>query len=588
MAAGGEDTLELGSVAAGGDGDEVGEGGREEGEVAIGIGNHPGAVGVAAGGKIDGGGGEIDTGGAAAGGGSEGAEVGAFATADVEEGVVGGEGEGLEKSIENGGEEATVVEAAAGGDGGFGIAGLGGAAVLRLEQIPVAGASAVEGMAAGAGGGRSSEGEGLPALADGASEHGSDLVIAWGTGQTIAKKTGSQSDMKNEMSEKPKPRSEKEMQSILEALSASHAVIEFEPDGTILTANRNFLVTMGYELEEIAGRHHRMFVSREYAEGSEYRNFWEVLKRGEYHTGTYPRLAKGGREVWIEGTYNPIGDGTGRIVKVIKFVRDVTAQKKLQQEVQCKLGAIEKTQARIEFEPDGTILDANENFCQAMGYELAEIVGKHHRLFVDAEYRMSDEYARFWQRLGRGESFTGEYRRLAKGEREVWIQASYSPLVDGLGKVVRVVKFASDITPLVQMQRKMKSIAGQNAVGVTRKAVELASDTQRSVAELAGANQEIGAVLRVIASIARQTNLLALNATIEAARAGESGRGFAVVAKEVKDLALKTAEATDNIHARMEAIQTSSAKASGAINEITGVIEQLHGISVSIEEAVCS
>lgn len=390
------------------------------------------------------------------------------------------------------------------------------------------------------------------------------------------------------MSKSTQTRSASEMSSILEALSASHAVIEFEPDGTILTANRNFLVTMGYELEEVVGRHHRMFVTPEYAVGSEYRHFWEVLRRGEYHTGVYPRVAKGGREVWIEGTYNPIGDGTGRIVKIIKFVRNVTAEKKLQLDVNCKLAAIEKTQARIEFQPDGTILDANENFCQAMGYSLSEIVGQHHSLFVDAEYRRSEEYGRFWQRLGRGESFTGEYRRLAKGEREVWIQASYNPLVDGSGRVLKVVKFAADITPLVRLQRKMQAIAQQDTVAVAQRAVQMAGETQRMVAELAGANHEIGKVLGVIATIAKQTNLLALNATIEAARAGEAGKGFAVVAKEVKDLAVKTAEATENIHDRMEAMRDSSQKANGAIGEIAQVIEHLHGISVAIGEAVRS
>lgn len=379
-----------------------------------------------------------------------------------------------------------------------------------------------------------------------------------------------------------------ELIAIVEALFASHAVIEFTPDGTILAANANFLAAIGYSLDEIVGQHHRMFVPPEYAASDEYRSFWATLNRGACHVGVYRRLAKGGREIWIEGTYNPIRDESGRLIKVIKFVRDITAEKheKLRQaEFENQIKAISRSQAIIEFTVDGVILNANENFCQAMGYQLKEIVGQHHRIFVDPQLQKSDEYAKFWRQLARGEFFTGEYRRIARGGREIWIQASYNPICDASGKPVKVVKFASDITPLVTLRKKVEAIS-QQAVSVAQNTANLATETNDTMQKLDAANQEIGSVLRVISAIAKQTNLLALNATIEAARAGSAGKSFAVVASEVKDLSKKTSEATEEIRTRIEAIQSSSGEVTKSIGEITSVIDHLHTISHSITDAL--
>src|SRR5215475_6350720 len=201
----------------------------------------------------------------------------------------------------------------------------------------------------------------------------------------------------------------------LAALDKSQAVIEFKPDGTILDANANFLAAMGYRLEEIKGRHHRIFVETAYAESQEYRQFWEKLRRGEYDSREYKRLAKGGREIWIQASYNPVLRGDGAPIKIVKFATDITEQKRTSADAMGQIAAIGKSQAVIHFNLDGTILDANENFLTAMGYRLEEIKGKHHSLFVEPAHAAMPVYRQFWEKLGRGEYDAGEYKRLGKG-----------------------------------------------------------------------------------------------------------------------------------------------------------------------------
>ncbi len=232
----------------------------------------------------------------------------------------------------------------------------------------------------------------------------------------------------------------------LEAISKSLAVIEFTPQGTILTANPNFCGAVGYDLTEIVGQHHRMFAEPSYASSAEYRAFWERLGRGEYDAGEYKRLAKGGREIWIRATYNPVFDASGKVTKIVKFASDVTAEKLVAADAVGQLSAISKSQAVIEFTMSGEVLTANPNFCAALGYRLEEIKGQHHRLFVEPSYAASAEYKQFWDALGRGEYQSAEYLRLGKGGKPVWIQASYNPIFDMNGKPFKVVKYATDIT----------------------------------------------------------------------------------------------------------------------------------------------
>ncbi len=231
----------------------------------------------------------------------------------------------------------------------------------------------------------------------------------------------------------------------LSAVSKSQAVIEFDLQGKVLTANENFCRALGYELKEIVGNHHRMFCDPSYVTTPAYQDFWARLGRGEYDAGTYKRHAKGNREIWIQASYNPVFRN-GKPVKVVKFAVDVTEAKKKAIDDAGKLEALSRSQAVIEFLPTGEILTANENFCSAMGYALGELVGKHHSIFCDPSYARTEEYKRFWQRLAQGEFIANEFVRYGKGGKEIWIQAAYNPIVDADGKVYKVVKFATDVT----------------------------------------------------------------------------------------------------------------------------------------------
>jgi methyl-accepting chemotaxis protein len=232
------------------------------------------------------------------------------------------------------------------------------------------------------------------------------------------------------------------------AVDRAQAVIEFNMDGTIVTANDNFLGAVGYALPEIAGKHHRMFMPSAESESASYRTFWDSLNRGEYQAGEFKRIGKAGREIWILATYNPILDERGKPFKVVKFATDVTKQKLVSADNGGQIEAIEKSQAVIEFRMDGTIVKANPNFLDAVGYSLGEIVGRHHSMFVDPAERSAAAYSEFWAHLNQGRYQAGEYKRLGKGGREIWIQASYNPILDLNGKPFKVVKYATDTTAL--------------------------------------------------------------------------------------------------------------------------------------------
>ena len=237
-----------------------------------------------------------------------------------------------------------------------------------------------------------------------------------------------------------------ELEAKLFALDKSQAVIEFSMDGIILTANANFLEAVGYRLEDIQGQHHRMFMETQEAQSPEYADFWLRLNRGEFVSAEFKRIAKGNKSIWIQASYNPILDKNGKPIKVVKYATDITKQKIQSADAQGQINAIAKSLAVIEFDPDGTIIHANDNFLNTMGYTQDEVTGQHHRIFVEEGYSSSAEYSRFWQDLNNGVYSSGEYKRIAKDGSDVWIQASYNPILDLNGRTIKVVKYASDIT----------------------------------------------------------------------------------------------------------------------------------------------
>ncbi|AMV31349.1 Biofilm dispersion protein BdlA [Pirellula sp. SH-Sr6A] len=388
------------------------------------------------------------------------------------------------------------------------------------------------------------------------------------------------------------------LQATIDGISNSTAMIEFSPEGIIQAANSKFLQTMGYTSTEIVGQHHRIFVDGDFARSSDYRTFWHRLASGEHFEGQFCRQAKGGREVWIRATYNPIRNQDGIIDRIVKLGTDITDQKLREAELGSQIEAASRSFAIIEFDLDGTILRANDNFLQAMQYSLSEIQGKHHRIFVDPAEHHTAAYTEFWQALRRGDFQAGEFKRFTKSGKPVWIQASYNPMFDSRGRVMRVIKYAVDVTSAAMRRVKANEISevisdntsqftqtiNEISHGVNRTATlsqeakGLTDNTKIVVNRLDDSSRIIGKVIEVIQELADQTNLLALNATIESARAGEAGRGFAVVASAVKELAKQTGNATKDIASTVGEIQRN----------IQEVVHSTDGISKSISEVSAS
>jgi len=385
----------------------------------------------------------------------------------------------------------------------------------------------------------------------------------------------------------------------MRALSKAQAMISFAPDGTILEANENFLKTLGYRLEEIVGKHHRIFCDEELRQSPDYQRFWPDLAAGRFQSGQFRRQSKAGDDVWIEATYNPVFHG-GRVVRILKIASDITASKIAALHDGNRLRAIDQSQAIIEFEVDGAVVQANDNFLKAMGYDQAEIIGKHHRMFCDPAYVDTADYARFWERLRAGEFIASNFVRYGKGGREVWIQAAYTPVFNSRGKVYKVIKVATDISPRMRavkiIGQAIKRLAdGDLTVRLTESLDPVLENTRHDVNTAAEAlDQTMTGIVRAAqtlsenaAVISEVSNSIASNGERQAATVEETAAALEEINRTVKDTTTRTLDTTRLVgetRANAEASGTIVTQATTAMGEIAGSSREIENIIGVIDE----
>lgn len=375
---------------------------------------------------------------------------------------------------------------------------------------------------------------------------------------------------------------------LIKALSSSMAMIEFTPSGDILTANQNFLDTMQYDLNQIVGRHHSMFCPKELVASKEYKDVWRDLAAGKAIKGEFMRINSQGKKIWLAASYCPFVNSQGQVSKIVKIASDVTETVQTMHELNAQAKAVSRSMATIEFDPNGNILLANDNFLQTMGYSTTELEGQHHRIFCSKELSSSEEYRQFWLKLNNGEFLSGTFERVNKQGDKMWLEATYNPIFDTHGKLYKVMKFATDNTAFIEANRQTSEIAYESSMNTDRisqrgnKIVNDAIQAMKhvtaglqtaasSIDSLSSQSEQISKIVDTITAIADQTNLLALNAAIEAARAGEQGRGFAVVADEVRQLAGRTSKSTAEIDG---VVKKNNQLASAAVKSMQEIVDR--------------
>ncbi|HHQ4901212.1 methyl-accepting chemotaxis protein [Aeromonas veronii] len=381
-----------------------------------------------------------------------------------------------------------------------------------------------------------------------------------------------------------------EQQGFFDAVHGSVATITFTPDGTVLAANDLFLNVVGFSAPEVIGQHHRIFCDKLYAQSNDYQQFWADLKQGRSRTGVFQRFNKRGEAIWLEATYFPV-KLRGVVTKVIKIAADITEHHLQLLSQQAVVTALDRSLAVIEFTPGGEVIAANGNFLHTMGYTLAQVQGKHHRIFCDDQFYRDQPH--FWDELGRGQFKSGLFCRQNSHGSKVWLEATYNPILDDNRRVVKVIKFASDITERINKSDAVREAAmlahdaaretlncAERGAGLLSSVVDtsslIASQLTHSIGLINQLNEQsrsIEAIVSTISSIADQTNLLALNAAIEAARAGDQGRGFAVVADEVRQLAARTSLSTDEIAKVVQNNRELTAKVTSEMSDVASSAE---------------
>ena len=358
----------------------------------------------------------------------------------------------------------------------------------------------------------------------------------------------------------------------LVAISRSMAVIEFDLTGKILSANDNFLKILGYSLNEVQGGYHRLFVESSYASSNDYAQFWQRLNRGEFFADRFKRIGKGGKVVWIEATYNPVLDMAGKPYKVIKVATDITKAVLVESDNNGQLAAINRAMAVIEFDLQGNVLTANDNFLKTLGYQLNEIKGKHHRMFVEPEYSQSAEYSQFWSTLAVGKFLAATYKRIGKSGKVVWLEASYNPIFDADGKPYKVVKYASDVTQNENNKQMLTTAVSR----VSEVLMEMSNGnlTRRVEGDFTG---QLGELQKAINAMADKLSSVVQSASLSAFVVNDASaqisQGSSDLSTRVQEQAVALERTSSTMNEMTSAVQASTNNAQ-KVAELTRQVQQ--------------